>query len=929
MTGSFVVSLLTAVTVVMAAALGVVHVSRRRRAATRHALLVAAFTIALVLPAASALAPYLTIRVSVPAPRVVANAVAVFDDVPPMPLDVATPVVTRTPAAPRTAGVSLAAVIETIWLLGFIGCLAPVAIGLFQVRSLRGLGLPWQRGRALAEALAGSLHLRRPVGIVLHESVSGPMTFGTWRPTIVMPIDAETWTDEALTRAIVHELEHIRRADWLTQCAARTLCAAYWFHPLVWIARRQLVLEAERASDDAVLRYAEAAAYADQLVDLARRLSAGHQPLLAMANRRDLAARVHALLDGQQSRGRAGAWLIAALACAAAALVMVLSPIRVVARAPRLQAADEHARFDVVSVRPCDPKAPPPLPPPGTGRGASSGRVSPGHFRINCAPVTVLIQTAYLASGRPSTRPFFDRWHAGPDWARSALFTIEATADEAIPVTVMNGPMLRAVLEDRFKLKVHRETREVPVLDLVVAKGGSKLTPFVPGTCVPTDYSTYPEPPLKPGQHRCLTRSERGTSHTWREVVEAATLDDWLRHFDDFANLTGRPPMVNKTGIMGLQTFQIEYSGLDDLPVDLKDQLGLELRPGRAPREFLILDHVERPVLDDADAPASAAPSAQATSSNAIPPLPTTFDVASIRPCEKGSAGRGGNSGSRGRGSGSSYSPGRLYLDCVPIRVLIDFAYVMYGGADGTATHDFDNWPSLNDDGARRIRGGPAWMYDEPYTLEARADGITRPDERRIVLGPMLRALLEQRSNLRIHKETEQAPMYALSVAKGGLKIKPMKDGECSTAPSHVPMAPLAAAADHVLPTCGVSSGGPDGASWRNQHGGVSIDRVAMTLSSDLGAKVIDRTGVTDRFIFTWVYGPDDRTPRTRQRLDAAMTDKLTPPAAPDIFTALEEQVGLHLAPIEGPRPYLVVDHIDRPTNDESRPGPAGARDGR
>jgi uncharacterized protein (TIGR03435 family) len=270
-----------------------------------------------------------------------------------------------------------------------------------------------------------------------------------------------------------------------------------------------------------------------------------------------------------------------------------------------------------------------------------------------------------------------------------------------------------------------------------------------------------------------------------------------------------------------------------------------------------------------------------------------------------------------------------LYLDCVPIRVLIDFAYVMYGGADGTTTHDFDNWPSLNDDGARRIRGGPAWMYDEPYTLEARADGITRPDERRIVLGPMLRALLEQRSNLRIHKETEQAPMYALSVAKGGLKIKPMKDGECSTAPSHVPMAPLAAAADHVLPTCGVSSGGPDGASWRNQHGGVSIDRVAMALSSDLGAKVIDRTGVTDRFIFTWVYGPDDRTPRTRQRLDAAMTDKLTPPAAPDIFTALEEQVGLHLAPIEGPRPYLVVDHIDRPTNDESRPGPAGARDGR
>jgi uncharacterized protein (TIGR03435 family) len=284
-------------------------------------------------------------------------------------------------------------------------------------------------------------------------------------------------------------------------------------------------------------------------------------------------------------------------------LVFALSPLRVVAGAPQPQPADGSARFDVVSVRPCDPKAPPPTPSRGGSRGGSSGRVSPGHFRVNCAPLTVLIQTAYLTDGRPSTRPFFDRWHGGPEWTRSEKYTIEATADAATPLPVMQGPMLQAVLEDRFKLKVHRETREVPVLELVVAKGGAKLTPFVPGTCVPTDYSTYPQPPLEPGQHRCLTRSERGTSNAWREVVEAATLDDWIRHFDDAANVAGRPPIVNKTGITGLQTFQIEYSGrMDDLPLEFKDQLGLELRPARGPREFLILDHVERPVLDEGPA---------------------------------------------------------------------------------------------------------------------------------------------------------------------------------------------------------------------------------------------------------------------------------------------------------------------------------------
>src|SRR6185503_8166814 len=115
----------------------------------------------------------------------------------------------------------------------------------------------------------------------------------------------------------VHELEHVRRGDWLSQCVARAVCAWYWFHPLVWIAQRQLALEAERACDDAVLRRSEATAYADQLIELATRLSGvRHQNALGMANRADLAARVGAVLDRRQRRGRAGAAVIG-LACVA------------------------------------------------------------------------------------------------------------------------------------------------------------------------------------------------------------------------------------------------------------------------------------------------------------------------------------------------------------------------------------------------------------------------------------------------------------------------------------------------------------------------------------------------------------------------------------------------------------------------------------
>ena len=64
---------------------------------------------------------------------------------------------------------------------------------------------------------------------------------------------------------------------------------------------------------------------------------------------------------------------------------------------------------------------------------------------------------------------------------------------------MMEGPMLQVVLEERFKVKVHRETRVVPIRELVIAKGGAKLTPFKPGpgSCVPWDYSVFPPPALE------------------------------------------------------------------------------------------------------------------------------------------------------------------------------------------------------------------------------------------------------------------------------------------------------------------------------------------------------------------------------------------------------------------------------------------------
>jgi TonB family protein len=332
----------------VATALGLIgaRLARRSRAAVRHALLAGSFGVLLVLPAASVVAP--PVRIAVPG---LADARADARTVPP-PSAGATGAITHagvgvTPIVSRSGRLSPFALLLTVWMAGATLFLLPMLNGLWQVRSLRRSGLPWAQGQSAVERLAADAGMRGRVEMLLHRALPGPMICGVTRPAIVLPLDAQNWGEEDLNRAIVHELEHVRRRDWVSRCLARFVCTAYWFHPLVWMAWRQLNLEAERACDDAVLARSEATAYADQLVGLAQRISlvarksATKSPLLAMANRADLAARVGAVLDSGQRRGRAGV-LPVALACAGAAvLVLTMSPLRMVA-AP--QAANAGVR---------------------------------------------------------------------------------------------------------------------------------------------------------------------------------------------------------------------------------------------------------------------------------------------------------------------------------------------------------------------------------------------------------------------------------------------------------------------------------------------------------------------------------------------------------------------------------------------------------
>ncbi|WP_035357383.1 M56 family metallopeptidase [Edaphobacter aggregans] len=331
---SLAASLVAKATVTMVLALVGVRLARRRSAAVRHVMLAAAFAVLLALPVASILVPSVRlVQLQIVTGRT-AESAALPSHAGFTPVGDRVSTVFRERATIPSSRVSASVMLLAVWAAGALLFLLPVFVGQWHVRKLRRLGQPWRDGQLMVGQLAADAGVHRRVEVLLHGAVTSPGSCGALRAIIVLPMDAPTWHEDDLSRAIIHELEHVRRGDWVSQCFARAVCACYWFHPLVWMGWRRMVLEAERACDDAVLRRAEATAYADQLLVLAERISKPpNWPLLTLANRTELAARVVAVLDSGQQRGRAGTVCLVLACIASALLVTTISPLRIVTAA--------------------------------------------------------------------------------------------------------------------------------------------------------------------------------------------------------------------------------------------------------------------------------------------------------------------------------------------------------------------------------------------------------------------------------------------------------------------------------------------------------------------------------------------------------------------------------------------------------------------
>jgi uncharacterized protein (TIGR03435 family) len=503
------------------------------------------------------------------------------------------------PPAPSTRGTRDWAVkaILAVWACGF------ASVALIRFRG-------WLRIQGAVRA-STPLEIKATVDVRSSPGLLEPGVIGLVRPILLLPAGiAGRLTPPQLEAVLAHELCHVRRRDNLFASIHMIVEAMFWFHPLVWWIGAKLVEERERACDEEVLSLgSEPHVYAEGIVNVCKLYIESPLVCVSGVTGSNLKKRIEAIMTNRIVLRLNFAKKVALTVAGIAALAV---PIAIgVMNAPLIRAQSAAAavpKFEASSIRPCSDV-------PGLKRGygysSSSGTLNTGCMALVGADNLGLVQRAYVrfADGHPHW-PGIVPITGGPAWIHSELYDIDARANGNPNEEMMQGPMLQALLEDRFQLKIHRETREVPVYALTVADGGSKLKPFTEGSCSPMPL-TVPMPTPAPGQEYCKVRVA-----TRKPAVDAQ--GSTLAEFSQLLNLVLDRPVIDKTGITGKFDIHLEFAIDAATPRFLPggdlarfadaasepagpsiftaiQQLGLKLEPTQGSRDFLVIDHVERP----------------------------------------------------------------------------------------------------------------------------------------------------------------------------------------------------------------------------------------------------------------------------------------------------------------------------------------------
>jgi uncharacterized protein (TIGR03435 family) len=486
-------------------------------------------------------------------------------------------------------------VIGVAWALGFAAITFVRCRGWFRIRTV------------LRAGTAAELPI--PIPAFIAPGAEEPGIVGFLRPVLVLPGNLlENLNPRQLEAVLAHELCHVRRRDNLFAAVHMVVEAIFWFHPLVWWIGSRMIEERELACDEEVLRMGcEPADYVEGILKVCRFYKESPLPCVSGVTGADVRKRLRAILAGniagELNFGRKVALTAIGLAALAAPVevgvlnapqVHAQSPPAAVVPADRAEAASplvaqiagpKGARqvaqpvaaplqFEVASVKPV-----PDL--------ASGTNVPPGYFHVPTMEDPQRFRARYNVSGplgilewAYGVREF--QVSGAPEWLKRESFAVDAVAEHPSTEGQIRQ-MVQQLLADRFRLKLHSETREIPVYALTVGKDGSKLAEAKDAT-------------QNQGLGNIIVPPGKLTAHGAAMALFVQILTENLDR-----------PVIDKTNLTGHYDFDLTYEGPswsleehDWKPFGTAifgpiQNLGLKLEPQKSPVKVLVIDSVDHP----------------------------------------------------------------------------------------------------------------------------------------------------------------------------------------------------------------------------------------------------------------------------------------------------------------------------------------------
>lgn len=744
--------------------------------------------------------------------------------------------------------------IVTIWLGGVVVVLLIWATSWFRVSLMMRGAVALREGREVAalRRMEARLGLDRAIRLVLSRNWMEPGIFGILRPVLIWPEGISQHLDERHIDAILaHEIHHTRRRDNLTAAFHMVVEAVFWFHPLVWWVGRRLEEERERACDEEVsLLCQQPQVYAESILRVCKFCSESPLACVSGITGADLKKRiVQIMTDGSTRKLDFGRKLLLLVVGLTMVLVPVVlgqakatqrlmlaaiktapKPLQATARSifreieipsarlladaqastPNADAAatqigtiEPKLKFDVVSIKPIGPDE------LATGWG-----FTPDELEVNGASPAALLGYVY------QLQFVQERILGGPDWAHTQGYDIRAkvSVEDAAAYAALSHDitlrgdaqrraMLRVLLEERFHLRAHMETRQGTLYDLVIAKGGLKAKASTSGE---KSYITA-----------------HGRDHLEVSSTELSAMVPF------FAQQLGHP-VVDETGLRGKYDFTLDWqansgdSSASDssdpsqpsLFTALEDQVGLKLVAHKGPVPVLVLDQIEKRTLDGAELlpdAASGSISSSATQGSGAGLLEHDGNAASQPKFEVASVKRASEeatSGARGTGLGvvEITSQRASYRD-INFRSLLMRAY-----------------------NVKRFQiSGPGWIDSDRYDVVATIPEGTPAED----VPVMLQNLLIERFQMKVRGVPKTYEGYVLGVGKGGAKLTPAAHPHASN-DANLPDSLSLSFGDHP----------------EEHMSGTTMPALANILSNELGGPVVDSTQLAGKFDISMPAAP-------------------------------------------------------------------------